>query len=238
MERIRASLVRILGVALLFVAGCTDEYPISPRPAAEPRNVTLTPERLADFEAVVSTMEPVAESYCRQMAPELNCDYLVDIHDDPTEPPNAMQFEYEGYPVILFNVAILADMQNRDEIAFVFGHEAAHHIEKHLPKKVTGSLVGGLLFGVIAGAVTDYSDQSTIETAMDFGSAVGSRVYSKDYELEADRLGAIITESAGYSAIRGIEYFQRIPDPGNMFLGTHPPNQERIGVVHQTVASL
>jgi Zn-dependent protease with chaperone function len=38
--------------------------------------------------------------------------------------------------------------------------------------------------------------------------------------------------------VRGAEYFNRVPDPGNRFLGTHPPNADRIRVVRQTAAGL
>ncbi|MGR3838426.1 MAG: M48 family metalloprotease, partial [Cognatishimia sp.] len=56
--------------------------------------------------------------------------------------------------------------------------------------------------------------------------------------LEADGLGAILTERAGYDAINGARFFTRLPDPGNRFLGTHPPNAQRIEVVQTTVAGL
>ena len=48
-------------------------------------------------------------------------------------------------------------------------------------------------------------------------------------------LGAQIAERAGYDAVRGVLYFQEAADPGNRFLGTHPPNADRIRIVRQTV---
>ena len=41
--------------------------------------------------------------------------------------------------------------------------------------------------------------------------------------------------AAGYDPVRGAAYFTRIPDPGNKFLGTHPPNASRIETVRQAV---
>ncbi len=73
---------------------------------------------------------------------------------------------------------------------------------------------------------------------MEVGAVVGSRAYSKEYELEADRLGTIITHLAGYDPLAGVEYFSRIPDPGNQFLGTHPPNRQRIELVKKTANGL
>ena len=54
----------------------------------------------------------------------------------------------------------------------------------------------------------------------------------------ADKLGTIITHKAGYNPVRGAEFFTRIADPGNRFLGTHPPNAARIDTVRQTAATL
>lgn len=48
----------------------------------------------------------------------------------------------------------------------------------------------------------------------------------------------MITRRAGYDPLRGAEFFTRIPDPGDQFLGTHPPNAQRIDVVRQTMANL
>ena len=61
---------------------------------------------------------------------------------------------------------------------------------------------------------------------------------SKEFELEADALGTIITSRAGYQPVVGAQFFNRIPDPGNRFLGTHPPNSQRIATVERTAAGL
>lgn len=74
--------------------------------------------------------------------------------------------------------------------------------------------------------------------ARELGAAVGARAYSKEFELEADALGARIAALAGYDPVKGAAYFQRIPDPGNEFLGTHPPNAARIAVVKAVAAAL
>ena len=77
-----------------------------------------------------------------------------------------------------------------------------------------------------------------VRSAQQLGAQVGARSYSKDFELEADALGTIITKRAGYDPLRGAKFFTRIPDPGDKFLGTHPPNASRIEVVRKTAAGL
>jgi predicted Zn-dependent protease len=80
-------------------------------------------------------------------------------------------------------------------------------------------------------------DQS-VELGQQIGGTYGSRRYAKDYELEADALGTELTLRAGYDPERGAAFFTRIPDPGDRFLGTHPPNADRIATVRQTLMRL
>ena len=58
------------------------------------------------------------------------------------------------------------------------------------------------------------------------------------FELEADALGAEIALRAGFDPVRGAAFFNRLPDPGDQFLGTHPPTANRLAVVAKTVARL
>ncbi|WP_204112930.1 M48 family metalloprotease [Shimia biformata] len=187
----------------------------------------------AGFSTVVARVEPVAERECRRRTRGVNCDYKILVDDRPNQPSNAYQtVDKEGRPLIVFTKALLNEAQNGDEIAFVMGHEAAHHIEGHLQSTQTNAAVGALILSGLVAA--SGADPSLISNAVDVGAMLGSRTYSKQYELEADRLGTIIAHNAGFDPIRGAVFFQRIPDPGDAFLGTHPPNQDRIRIVHQT----
>ena len=70
------------------------------------------------------------------------------------------------------------------------------------------------------------------------GAGVGARRYSKDFELEADAIGTVIAHESGYDPVLGAEYFMRIADPGDSFLGTHPRNAQRIETVRRVAAGL
>lgn len=192
---------------------------------------------VSDFAAVVARVEPVAERECRARTTGANCDFKIIVETDPNAPSNAWQsLDKSGRPVLTFTVALIADVQNTDELAFVMGHEASHHIAGHLARTeqtaMTGALLGGVLVAAMGGGA------STIETAQNLGASVGARTYSKSYELEADQLGTVIAYHAGYNPLRGAEFFTRIPDPGDKFLGSHPPNGQRIQTVRQTMANL
>ena len=58
------------------------------------------------------------------------------------------------------------------------------------------------------------------------------------FELEADAMGAEIAYLSGYDPVLGTGFFDRLPDPGDAFLGTHPPNPARKAQVAQVVANL
>jgi len=186
------------------------------------------------FVGVVNQLEPVAERECRRRSPGLNCDFLIVVDDRPGQPANAFQtVDDNGRPIIAFTVALIADARNTDEIAFVMAHEAAHHIENHLEQQRRNATLGAAVFGQLAQRTGTDS-----RTAQELGAAVGARTFSKDFELEADRLGTIIAARAGFDPLRGAEFFFRVPDPGNQFLGTHPPNADRIEIVRKTAAGL
>ncbi|KIT16422.1 M48 family metallopeptidase [Jannaschia aquimarina] len=233
-------LVATLG---LLLAGCvatpvpspTSEGPAAPRGAVPDRVTEAT--AVANFRAAVARTEPAAERVCREQTQGINCDFLIRVLPDRSLPPNAFQsLDRSGRPILTFTQSLIADARNADEIAFVVGHEAAHHIEQHIAQQVrsaqAGALIGGLV-GTLAGG-----DGALVDTLSRAGATAGARRFSKEHELEADALGTVITARAGYDPVRGAAFFSRIPDPGDQFLGTHPPNAERLATVRRAASRL
>ena len=237
----RAILFTMLALAM---AGCT----YAPAPTlpggsgptdARTLNAGLpSPQEAADnFVTVVDRVEPIAERICRAERPAIDCDYQIVVDSRPTMPPNAFQtVDRAGRPIIAFTIALIAEARNQDELGFILGHEAAHHIAGHLPRQRASATRGAVLAGVLASL--GGAEEAAIQAAQEIGATVGARAYSKDFELEADALGTVIAFRSGYDPERGAEYFQRIEDPGNVFLGTHPPNRQRIETVRRTLAAL
>lgn len=228
----------LLAALMLALGGCVVSSP-APPVLAPPAVAPVQPPRAAaeNFLTVVSRVEPVAESYCRERGMARNCDFRIVVDDRPGQPPNAFQtLDRLGRPVIGFTLALIADARNPDELAFVLGHEAAHHIAGHIPKRNDQALSGALLAGVLAQA-SGLSPEE-VRAAQDMGAQVAARSYSKDFELEADELGAEIALVAGYDPISGSGFFDRLPDPGDKFLGSHPPNAQRKALVAATVRRL
>ncbi len=166
----------------------------------------------------------------------MSCDFLIVVDDRIGQPPNAFHtLGKNDEPLIAFNLALIATVRNADELAFVMGHEAAHHIAGHIERAKAGASVGASILSGLASAVSG-GDADAIQAGQELGAAIGFRSFSKEFELEADALGTIIAHRAGYDPVKGAEFFTRLPDPGNRFLGSHPPNAARIETV-QTVAA-
>lgn len=233
----------ICAVALLVLAACDEQALVDDGPAAAPLQPVASGPKLStrqavnNFNSVVARLEPLAEQTCRQRAPNLNCDFKVVIDDRPTTQPNAFQtLDGNGRPIIGFNVPLIAEARNRDEIAFVFAHEVAHHIEGHIARQQSNAVLGGLLGGLAASAAGVNLEGT--DTLQQIGASVGARSYSKSFELEADALGTRIAAAGGYDPLRGAQFFFRIPDPGDKFLGTHPANADRLRTVQRVAAGL
>jgi len=228
-------------ICLGLLAGCVvpteEQAPVNAGSAVSASPLVAPSTAARQFVSVVRTLEPVAERVCRQQAPGMNCDFQIVVDDRPGQPPNAFQtLDKSGRPVVAFTLALIAEARNQDELAFVMGHEAAHHIAGHIARQQQNAAAGAVIFAGLA--TLTGADAGGVRAAQDIGAAVGARSYSKDFELEADALGTVITKTAGYDPVHGAEFFTRIPDPGNRFLGTHPPNAARIETVRRVAAGM
>ena len=201
----------------------------------------LTQEDLQRFLNVVGRVEPVAEGYCRRLGTSLggagSCNIQIAVDNDPGQPANAFQtLDTAGRPVLVFTLALIAQTRNEDELAFVMGHEAGHHIAGHIPARERSALQGAMVAGVLVAAAG--GGAAEVEEAQRLGAEVAALRFSKEFELEADRIGTGIALAAGYDPVLGARFFDRLPDPGDQFLGSHPKNSERQAVVAQTAAQL
>ncbi len=215
-------------------------------------------QKVALYTEVTQRVEPVAEAFCTQETePGTDCDFVLVIDRDPDEAPNAFQHYSNGRPTLTVTLAFLDLVKAPDELAFVLSHEAGHHIAGHLDKKKTQSAVagiGGALLGglvVVAAAASGAKvSQQQMQTLMSGGAALGAAggasAYSQTYELEADMLGAYITERAGYDPDAGSRIFARLgvekgeePPAGSAaFWSTHPSSPERIALVDAVLARI
>jgi Zn-dependent protease with chaperone function len=234
-------MTRLLPLLLaLALQACVAQGPVTApvtSPSAPPA-VSASASPTQRFAAVAARVEPVAEQLCRSLRRgPTRCDITIAVDNRPDLPPNAMQtVDPQGRPYVIFTAALIEDARNADELAFVLGHESAHHIAGHIPRRQEQATAGALLAGVLAQASGLTPDE--VRAAQAFGAEVAARQYSQEFEFEADALGAEIALRAGFDPVRGAAFFDRLPDPGAGFLNTHPPNAARKRVVAETVVRL
>ncbi len=226
-------------VLCLALAGCvettTASKPVQTAPKAPPKISATAAAR--NFRVVQARVEPIAERECRARTKGVNCDFNIRVDTRANQPSNAYQsLDKAGRPQITFTAKLIGETRNQDELAFIMGHEAAHHIRRHIPKQQQTAVAGAVLGGLLATVVG--AGDAGVRAGQDLGATVGARSFSKDMELEADALGTVIAHKAGYNPRRGAEFFYRIPDPGDRFLGSHPPNAQRRQTVNKVASGL
>lgn len=135
---------------------------------------------------------------------------------------------------IVFFEGILPYCLTDDDLATVMSHEVAHALAKHANERMsqqllrrTGSQVlGSLLSRSGSGA------QIAGELAYQIGSKVLFELpYSRQHELEADKIGLYLMAMAGYDYTQAPGFWSRMSGgrtESSDFLSTHPANAKRM----------
>lgn len=126
-----------------------------------------------------------------------------------------------------------------DELAFVIAHEMAHVIRRHAINRV-------LRQAAFAAASMAAPGRGTIGPWLrKVGLDWLERAYSQDQEFEADELGVLLTQAAGFDTAGAVRLFGRLqaldaqPDASGLgpYLSTHPPVAERIDRLRRYTAT-
>ena len=136
---------------------------------------------------------------------------------------------------------MLAHLNEEDQLAMVLAHEIGHVAALHAARQAWQQKIGqGLLLG---GAVLSQGLGLPAQDILNLGSMAAQLVflrYSREDELEADKLGAEYASAAGYDPREVIAFFQtldRIQEKEGQgmpsFLSTHPNPGDRIQRIQQ-----
>jgi predicted Zn-dependent protease len=140
---------------------------------------------------------------------------------------------------------MLAHLNNEDQLAVVLAHEIGHVTARHAARQTWQQQIGqGLLLG---GAVLGQSVLGLpAQQLLSLGGAAAQLLflrYSREDELEADRLGVEYSSLAGYDAQQVTAFFgslARIQEKEGQglpnFLSTHPDPGDRVARIRQLSA--
>ena len=143
---------------------------------------------------------------------------------------------------ICFYTGILDVCQDETGIAVVMGHEIAHAIARHGNERMSkGAMVnlGGQALGV---AISQKSEAAQTLLLQTYGvaSQVGMLKYSRNHELEADMMGLVFMQLAGYDAQKAVDFWKRMAANGSgglEILSTHPSDETRVAEIEKFLAS-
>ncbi|MFC4210051.1 M48 family metallopeptidase [Pedobacter lithocola] len=141
---------------------------------------------------------------------------------------------------IVVYTGILPVTQDDAGLATVMGHEIAHAIAGHSAERMSQQMVSQGI--ATAGGVALSKNpraQSTFNTLYGVGAPIAMLKYSRNQELEADRLGLIFMAMAGYNPTASTSFWQRMSassagaqKPAE-FLSTHPSDATRIAQIQK-----
>ncbi|HEX3232400.1 MAG TPA: M48 family metallopeptidase [Pyrinomonadaceae bacterium] len=151
-------------------------------------------------------------------------------------------FALPGGPMYVNSGMILAS-KSEDEMAGVMAHEISHVALRHGTANVTKQQKYGMLSNILGmgGSILG----GPLGTAAQMG-AQGMGVYllkfSREYETEADLLGARIMANAGYNPRELANMFRTLESQGGggapSFLSDHPSAKDRYAKINQEAQSL
>lgn len=142
--------------------------------------------------------------------------------------PNALALP--GGPVFVSWPLLEICQGQRDEVAFVLGHEMAHIVRRHAVERIIKDAALSLLLRQSSGK---HAAGVWLSKA---GRQLLSCGYSRDDELEADAFAVALVKTAGGDPLAGERLLERLAQPaygqsisiGGSYLATHPPLIERI----------
>jgi predicted Zn-dependent protease len=122
-------------------------------------------------------------------------------------------------------------------LAVVMGHEISHAIADHGNERMSQELaVQAAGIGLqIYMQQEPQQTQDIFMSAFGVGSQLGILGYSRQHELEADKLGLVFMAMAGYNPERAVSFWQEMSKIGGNkppeFLSTHPSDERRIAQI-------
>ena len=189
-----------------------------------------------------SYLERLGDRLVDAAPPELNHP-AFEYSFTPVNLKDINAFALPGGPMFV-NRGMIEAAHGEGEVAGVMAHELAHVLLRHGTANATkqqGFQIGAIA-GAIAGAVIGGGLGEIISQGSQFGLGTWLMKYSRDYEKQADLLGAQIMARAGYDPRDLARMFETIQKQGKgsppQWLSSHPNPGNRTLYINKEAEAL
>lgn len=152
--------------------------------------------------------------------------------------PSVNAFNLPG-GLVYVNRGLITEADSLDQLAGVLAHEIGHGAARHGTQLMTRSYGYNLLAGLLLGRDAGQGQRMLAQLV---GTGMLTR-YSRDAELEADRLGVEYAARAGYNPRGSADFFRQLlemrkrrPTKVEQFFSSHPLTEQRITRVESAAA--
>lgn len=138
-----------------------------------------------------------------------------------------------GGKIVVYE-GILPYTQDEIGLAVVMGHEVAHAVAKHANERMSQEILRQSGASIVTSAMGTSSAMVQQATSLVYGLGTQGVMlkYSRNHELEADRLGIIFMAMAGYDPSNAADFWIRMSSGGGSgtpeFMSTHPSDDTRV----------
>ncbi len=143
---------------------------------------------------------------------------------------------------IVVNDGLLSVAQTAAALAVVLGHDIGHAVAKHSNERMRQQIMTQFGMSILSSALSQKSAavQTVATSVFGLGAQVGLMLpYSRKHEYEADYMGIVFMEIAGYDSSSAVDFWTKMSSGGNNvndFLSTHPADSKRISQIKSRMA--
>ncbi|WP_207476917.1 M48 family metallopeptidase [Arenibaculum pallidiluteum] len=147
--------------------------------------------------------------------------------------PDANAFALPGNKIGVYE-GLFRFAKNEDQLAAVIGHEVGHNLRQHAAERVSTQLATEAGTQILSSALAlgGMGGAQEISALLGAGAQYGLILpYSRNQELDADRVGLELMARAGYDPRQAVELWRNMAQSGERqpeFVSTHPGPENRI----------
>ncbi len=141
-----------------------------------------------------------------------------------------------GGKIVVYD-GLMSVAGNEAELAVVLSHEIAHAVAKHSNERMSQQILTQYGMAILSEALSRKSAavQTVAVSVFGLGAQVGLMLpYSRKHEYEADYMGIVFMEIAGYDSSAAVDFWTKMSSGGGNasdFLSTHPSDSKRISQI-------